>query len=304
MVKKSSMRDSPLMWGFDESAFPRTHQFLGSQNPISRERLPSRWRKDNLLLRVSCEWQNYVVKKVDKEEGEIDKVKLMRRTYPSLTPRLFLTEGGDCYTMSYVNGRSFFNLNKEERIEQIRRAGELLSRVYFEEGENCSKIDISGEVRKGFERYRRNRKEFFNDDELNLSKKDFKVFGSVPNQLSHNDLNAANLMYDEEIKVIDPSEEGYNDIARDVGRYCASCFFNNYDYFGNDGEHSLAVADGFLKNFDESVLQRAKYYIGESFLSFLGFDTVTTSKSVLKKLAINTLTGEGNIMDLLEEGFR
>lgn len=301
MVKKEDLTDISAL-GFNKSIYPRTHYFLDSQDLVSYEKLESRWRIKNLILKVSSEWQNYVVKRLDMEQGETNKVKMMRQTYPSITPELFLIEGSHCYIMGHIPGKSFFDLRKAERVKKIKRAGKLLAKVYSEVGEDCSKVNINREVMRGFERYRKNRKEFFNDDELNLTRKDFEIFRTVPNQLSHNDLNAANLLYNGEIRVIDPSEEGYNDVARDVGRYCASCFFNNYDYFGNDKEHSLAIAKGFLENFDEYVLERARYYIGESFLSFLNFNTKTTDKSVLKKLAMRLLTGKGEILNLLEEG--
>ena len=118
---------------------------------------------------------------------------------------------------------------------------------------------------------------------------------------SHNDLNAANLLYCNGIKLIDPSDEGFNDISRDIGRYCASCFFNNYDYFGGDKKHSLEIAEAFLCNFDEDILNRAKYFIGESFLSFLNFDTVSVPKTTLKRLALDVLLKKGKITKILEE---
>jgi len=287
---------------FERELFPRTYQFLESQNIRETKRLPSRWRANNLVLKATCEWQDYVVKKVENgaANGEINRVTLMRQTYPRITPKLFIIEGTDCYTMSYIFGKSFFELEKEERVPKIRKAGEILSQTYASVSD-YEKVDISKCVRESFERYRNKRKEYFKEGELTSQDIDFDIFRQVLNQPSHNDLNAANLLYNGDIKLIDPSEEGFNDIARDVGRYAASCFFNNYDYFGNDKTHSLKIADAFLGNFDPQTLERAKYYMGESFLSFLRFDTITTDKSVLKKLATNLLTQDGRIVSLLEE---
>ena len=77
-------------------------------------------------------------------------------------------------------------------------------------------------------------------------------------------------------------------------------FFNNYDRFGNDAKHSVEIADAFISHFREQDVERAKYYIGESFLSFLNYDTVSVPKDVLKKLTLNVLTKKGSIVELLE----
>jgi thiamine kinase-like enzyme len=297
-----SLSKNNLFEGFERECFPRTYQFLESQNLSQTQRIPSRWRADNLVFRAFCELEEYVVKKINDPDssGEIEKVKLIRMIYPQLTPRVYLIEGSDCYTMDNIRGKSFFEIKKEERVAQIKRAGIVLSEAYASVTD-AKKLDISQEVRKSFERYREKRKQYFKADELRPWQIDFDRFRQVPNKPSHNDLNAANLLYNGEIKLIDPSEEGFNDVARDVGRYAASCFFNNYDYFGNDRMHSLQIADAFLGSFDEETLDRARYYMGESFLSFLRFDTITTDKGVLKKLAVNLLTKRGRIINLLEE---
>ncbi|VVB78458.1 Uncharacterised protein [uncultured archaeon] len=288
-------------FGFEEGIFPRTYQFLESQNIKETERLPSIWRQNNLVLKATCEWEDYVVKKINSGEanGEINRVKLMRKTYPAITPKLFIIEGTDCYTMNYIRGKSFFNLNEDEKVEKIGLAGKVLNEAYF--SEESGQTDISIQVRNGFLRYREKRKQYFDEDELRLCEGYFNIFKTVPNKPSHNDLNAANLIYNGDIKLIDPSEEGYDDVARDIGRYCASCFFNNYDYFGNNKSHSIEIAGSFLKSFDEPTLKRAKYYVGESFLSFLGFNTKTTEKSVLKKLCINMLTIDDQILNIMEK---
>ena len=65
---------------------------------------------------------------------------------------------------------------------------------------------------------------------------------------------------------------------------------------------SLDIASAFLTNFsDEGLLERARYYVGESFLSFLNFQTYTVPKVVLKELATNTLTKKQPITQCLEE---
>ncbi|MBW2995530.1 hypothetical protein KY312_04195, partial [Candidatus Woesearchaeota archaeon] len=170
---------------------------------------------------------------------------------------------------------------------------------YFSE-KNCPKKDITENIKTSFNKYRKKAYRFFDKDELTSI--NFEIFRAVPNIPSHNDLNAANLLYcDKSVKIIDPKDQDYNDIAKDIGRYCASAFFNNYDRFGNNKKHSLDIAYAFLSNFNDELIERTKYYIGESFMSFLNFQTITVGKKVLKKLATNTLSKKQTIMKSLEE---
>ena len=281
-------------------SFPKIWKFLSNKKIKNLEKLDSLWRKENLLLRIKCWDGDYVFKKINGKEKqtEQERIKIMKKEYPSLMPEIYVCEG-DAYLIEYINGDSFFNLKESERISKINSAGRMLNNVYYLK--KYPKGDISEAVKKSFDRYREKRKEFFFNNELKLNEDNFKIFRNVSLQPSHNDLNAANLLYGEKIKLIDPSEEGFNDIARDIGRYCASCFFNNYDYFGNNKKFSLEIAESFLSHFNEELLGRAKYYIGESFLSFLAFDTVSDIKYKLKKLSINLLLKNGKIINLLEE---
>lgn len=283
--------------------YPKTLGFFEGQGIVTTERFDSLWRKDNLVLRVECSEEEYVFKRISEisELDELDRIKKMKGLYPNLFPDLFVFER-DSYVMSYIDGDSFFNIPDDKRVEGIARAGKILRRELKGKDYNS---DISYRVRISFERYRERREMYFLRDELRLKEGYFlDLFGMVNSAKSHNDLNAANLLYCENgfgIKLIDPSDEGFEDYARDIGRYCASVFFNNYDYFGNDKKKSLEIAEVFLSNFKEEDLERAKYFIGESFLSFLRFDTVSVPKSVLKKLCINLLTKKGKILHLLEE---
>jgi thiamine kinase-like enzyme len=207
----------------------------------------------------------------------------------------------DAYLMESIEGVNFFQISESERIKKIRLAGKTLALAYTNQNGN-DKMDISKEIEKSFKRYRETRKRFFLEEELRLPKSFFKIFEGVPKTMSHNDLNAANLLFpDSGIKLIDPSEEGYFDIARDIGRYSASCFFNHFDYFGQDKEKSIEIAREFLGFFDEKILSRARYYIAESFLSFLNFETKTVSKNVLKRLSVNMFLKDGEIVKTLEE---
>ena len=279
------------------SEHPEIRVFLEEKVARYAERLESTWRKENLVLRVVCEGGCFVYKRISGSDkvDEIERVKILRAEYPSLTPKLHICEG-NAYLMDYVEGKNFFGLEASERVERIARCGQIFRDSWVTNG--CVRKDISDKVKNLFLKYRKKSARFFSDDELWLT--DFSAFGEVPDKPSHNDMNAANVLYDEAIKLIDPSDEGYNDIARDVGRYCASTFFNNYDYFGNNRIHSLDIAHAFLGNFDSETLERARFYMGESFLAFLNFPTISTPKEVLKKLAINVLTRK-DVMAALEE---
>jgi len=283
------------------SDYPRISEFLNEKRILSISILDSVWRKENLLLKLSCLKGNYVFKQINNDEktGEMERVKILKSSYPQLVPDVHVFED-DAYLMDYVEGKGFFDLNKKEKIEKVGICGMLLRAAW--KGKEFPKKDISEKIRESFNKYRLKGYKFFSEDELRID--NFDVFKSVPDQISHNDINAANLLYDKRIKLIDPSNEGYNDIARDIGRYCASTFFNDYDRFGNDKKHSLNVAQAFLSNFNDfnpDTLERARYFIGESFLSFLNFQTITVPKSMLKSLAINVLTKKQPLMKSLEE---
>lgn len=267
----------------------------------SFERLDSLWRKENLLLRITTDDKNYVFKKINNKSGtdEIDKINKNKKEYPELYPEIYCYNENS-YLMEWIDGFSFFNLEEIERVEKVALAGKILSKNYMQKIKE--KKDISRTIEASFKRYREKRKKYFKHYELNLESNYFKIFSNVECIPSHNDLNAANLLYTKDnIRLIDPSEEGYVDIARDIGRYAASCFFNNYDYFGNDKEESIKIAREFILNFDESLMERTKYYIAESLLSFLNFDCVSVDKDYLKKLCIGMFESKKGIVETLEE---
>lgn len=279
-------------------SYPQIYQFLASRGMRALSHLESKWRKENLILRVECKQGTYVLKVISSQDklDEIERVRLMRQYYPGLTPQVHVYER-NAYLMDYVEGKSFFDLPAEERESRIHLAGKLLAQSW--NGQHFPPQDLRELVKKGFEKYRKKSARFFSPEELVTL--NFSDFSSVPSQPSHNDLNAANLIYDSGIKLIDPSDEGYNDVARDIGRYLASCVFNNYDYFGQNKKQSLDLTYAFTSSFSPSVLARARFYTGESFLSFMNFPTRSTSPEVLKRLAINTLTKYQPITKSLEE---
>jgi len=256
------------------------------------------WRKDNLLLKVFCEGGNYVFKKIGgKDLDEIERIKILKITYPALITDLMLFEDNS-YVMDFICGRNFFDLDEKEKPEKINLCGRLLNESWKDK--TAENVDLRENIKKSFDKYRKKGARFF--DETELKEIDLSLFEHVPNLISHNDLNAANVLYNGEIRLIDPSEEGYNDISRDIGRYGASTFFNNYDYFGQNKKRSLEIAEAFLSNFDLGLMGRARYFIGESFMSFLNFDTKSTDKKVLKNLVLNTFNCKKSLINALEDG--
>ncbi|HIG94930.1 MAG TPA: hypothetical protein HA283_04710 [Nanoarchaeota archaeon] len=282
-------------------SYPKIYDLLSGKNVNRVEKLNSRWRASNLLLRIDCDDLSYVFKQVNvnNPKSEMEKIALLKKESPLLFPELFIFEN-NAYLMEYVVGQSFFDLDSKERVSKVSFAGKVLSQTH--RLNDFPLVDIREDIGESFKKYRTKAEKFFLKKELQSF--NFEMFCAVPSQLSHNDLNAANLIYGNNIKLIDPKEETFNDVAKDVGRYCASCFFNNYDYFGNEKKKSLELAEAFLSNFDNNLLNRARYFMGESFLSFLNFDTHSDSKGVLKKLAMNLLLskGKGDLVNLLEEG--
>jgi thiamine kinase-like enzyme len=278
--------------------YPQICSFLEHEGVEAISALESKWRKENTILKVRTKRQSYVLKVISNQDkiDEVERVKLLRTHYPLLVPETFMYEG-NAYLMAFVEGSNFFDLKPEERVSRINLAGQILASSW--NGQHFPKRDISQKIRASFEKYRKKAARFFSEYELQIT--DFPDFLAVPSQPSHNDLNAANLIYDSGIKLIDPSDEGYEDVARDVGRYLASCFFNNYDYFGQNKRHSLDIAQAFLCNFSPTILRRTKFYAGESFLSFINFPTISTSPEALKKLALVMLNQEQPILHCLEE---
>lgn len=277
--------------------YPSTYSLLVEKGMKSVISLESTWRKENLLIHVVCENEQYVLKilGVD-EDNELGRLRLLSGTYSDLYPNV-INEERNAYLMMYIVGKHFFDLPVGERVEKVNQLGEVLASKW-RLGDYPS-LDIREGVQRLFDRYRRSRAEFFDDGEL--TNVDFSLFEKVPDRPSHNDLNCANAIFGEGVKLIDPSEEGYNDVARDVGRFLASVFFNNYDRFGNDRVKSLDIAEAFLAHFNDDLVARARFFAGESFLSFLRFDTVSTPKSVLKQLATRTLSPGGSLLQCLEE---
>jgi len=278
---------------------PNISSFLANKKIGEVTRLDSIWRKENLILRLSGENETYVLKVISEngEKEELDRIKLMKEYYPKLFTDVFVYENNS-YLMSYVPGKNFFELEEKDRLEKVALCGKRLREEWSIYGVKRETKDIREEIKGSFIKYRSKRAKFFSEDEL-LST-DFEKFSRVPFLPSHNDLNCANVLYNGCVTLIDPSSEGYEDTARDVGRYFASVFFNNYDRYGNNKIASLDIAEAFLSPFDDETLHRARYYIGESFLSFLNFPTITAPKEILKKLTMNVLASDRPLTDCLE----
>ena len=277
---------------------PKISSFL-QDKIVKIKRLDSIWRKENLILKLDSKDDSYVLKVISGsgELDEIDRVKLLKKQYPNLFTDIFIYENNS-YLMAYVPGKNFFELDAKDRLDKVSLCGRRLVQEWSAHTDKFKSKDIAEEINSSFTRYRTKRAKFFSPDEL-LSV-DLSAFSKVPSLPSHNDLNCANVLYNGCVTLIDPSGEGYEDTARDVGRYFASVFFNNYDRYGNDKISSMAIAEAFLSNFNDETLARARYYIGESFLSFLNFPTVSAPKEVLKKLTLNVLTNNKPLKSCLE----
>lgn len=278
---------------------PICSSFFAGHEIIEIKKLPSLWRDKNIIIKIRTDRGTFVYKEIRdaSDNNEVQKILEMQREYPSTTVQVFAFDQ-DSYIMEFLNGLDFFSLPKSERVQRLGDFSHSFT-------ENCSRdkptADISFRIASSFMRYWNTRAQYLEGVEAPVI--DFTPFERVSTSPSHNDLNAANVIYlpDGSYKTIDPSDEGYNDRARDIGRYCASVFFNNYDRFGNDASASLEIAGAVLDGTNGYATERVRYYMGESFLSFLRFNTVSVPKTTLKNLAITTLTSDQPIIKCLEE---
>ena len=97
--------------------YPEIKKYFETKKILEVTTLNSKWRKENLLLKIDTNPKSYVFKKInskDKEE-EINRVKLMSKEYPDLFPQIYFLEK-DAYLMDYIEGKTFFDLNKNEKI--------------------------------------------------------------------------------------------------------------------------------------------------------------------------------------------
>ncbi|MCX6750448.1 MAG: hypothetical protein NTZ83_03250, partial [Candidatus Pacearchaeota archaeon] len=145
--------------------YPRISEFVDEKEIQSVTRLKSVWRKENLLLKLSCLKGNYVFKQINNDEktGEMERVKVLKSTYPQLVPNVHVFED-DAYIMDYINGKGFFDLNKKEKIEKVGICGMLLKDAW--KGEEFPKKDISEKIRGSFNKYRLKGERFFSEDEI------------------------------------------------------------------------------------------------------------------------------------------
>ena len=123
------------------SNYPEIYDFLHEQIITGIEKLDSLWRKENLLLRISFVEGNYVFKKIcdSDKESEIERFQLLSNVYPGLIPKSYFYFN-DGYLMEWIDGRSFFNLWEDERIEKIRFAGITLRNIFYRSEEHTSEL--------------------------------------------------------------------------------------------------------------------------------------------------------------------
>ena len=227
----------------DESGYQKMIQnyrqvasFFQDKNILRINPIDSIWKSKNTILKLDCDdGRLYLFKRIseDSEISEIAKAAKLAQEYPVLFPQIFIVDR-NAYLMEFIEGRTFFTLAREEMVPFSSQCGKILQETWSGdingikglERKEPERKDLRGIIRDSFGQRRKKAARFFSQDEL--ADYDFSPFASVPERQSHNDLNAANLFYVSGaaagIRMIDPQELGFNDIARDIGRYCASTF--------------------------------------------------------------------------------
>ncbi|HLD55395.1 MAG TPA: hypothetical protein VJB35_04005, partial [Candidatus Nanoarchaeia archaeon] len=129
MVIKKELIDSN--YNFVLLSYPKIYDFLSGKNVNRVEKLNSRWRASNLLLRIDCDDLSYVFKQVNvnNPKSEMEKIALLKKESPLLFPELFIFEN-NAYLMEYVVGQSFFDLDSKERVSKVSFAGKVLSQTH------------------------------------------------------------------------------------------------------------------------------------------------------------------------------
>jgi hypothetical protein len=274
----------------------RIIEYLDDYDVASIAKLPSLWRSSNIVLRIGTAGGDFVFKYVSDIEAarEVEHIAELRRAYVGFLPKVFCREG-QAYLMEYIPCKDFFTLCRETPGHDIRgrlaNAGEALGRVlgsYRLEREPASGLSQLDRT-LGHYHAKCMKSLQLPPAEQGAIGRDLApwpaALGRYPGQVSHNDLNAANvLLCDAGIRAIDPEHDGHavNDPARDIGRYAASIFCNTYDYFGKDGTlalgHLAAFLDGVASAFappEAGLWARVGFYIGQSGLSFANFNAQT-----------------------------
>ncbi len=275
----------------------RITEFLDNFEMTGIAKLPSLWRSSNIVLRISTSGGDFAFKYINDIEAarEVDHVASLRKSYIGFLPKVYCREG-QAYLMEFVPGVDFFTAAKTADRNDI---GDLLRRGGHSIGDVLNKYRLERAPASGIAQIGKTL-----DHYSAKSEKSGTASPAIANalragiqqwreplekydgQTSHNDLNAANVIFcpDGAARAIDPEFDstGINDPARDIGRYAASIYFNTYDYFGNNP----ALAERHLRSFlagvnaafaraDRQTWARTAFYIGQSAIAFANFNAKT-----------------------------
>ena len=277
--------------------YPRIYNFLEDKEIKSLTRLDSIWRSGNTILLIDLKERGagkgkYVFKALENPEHvtEINQINLMKEYYPSFLPNIHCVDG-PALLMDYVGGNNLFGLfrmkSEREILDILASGAKSLCETYKSyQGERgvgnaLSQIDytLSHYAKKAVGKKNLSQADY-TDLERYLANWQEALYG-YSSQIVHNDLNMGNVIFSSNgLRAIDPEFDPLStiDVAKDVGRYCASVFFNSFDYYKQDWRVSRsclnAFYESFLSNFsDETLPERILFYFAQSALSFSNFPT-------------------------------
>lgn len=279
--------------------------YLENFEILNIEVLPSVWRSDNTVLKIETDAGPFVFKHIFdiSEILELEQHRKLKASYKGFTPRLFVVDG-QAFLMEYVEGEDFFSLIRKmpaERVaEKMKIAGSYLAKVYssVKEKRKSSGLEAVGYTASHYLAKCLKKGSISPSDAKSLE--EFlqlwaPVMSSYEGQTAHCDLNCANLIIsDSKARAIDPEFDYCNsqDIARDLGRYSASIFLNNFDYNGQNLEESAMILGSFLSSFaekypqDPELAKRAMFYHAQSALSFSNFNTKSVDPKMYSEYSV------------------
>ena len=292
------------------------------------EQLKSVWRSKNTILKIETDSGFFVFKHIFdiSEILELEQHKRLKKSYRNFTPKLFVADG-QAFLMEHVKGDDFFSLIKKytaaEVAEKMQIAGKTLAGIYSNARE---KIESSGikaiDYTLGHYASKCLKNGRLSEAEMSELAKNLEKWkqqmSSYAGQTAHCDLNCANLIIsDSTARVIDPEYDYCDsfDIARDLGRYSASVFLNNFDYNGQNLEESALLLYSFLSSFgknhdaDSALVARTAFYHAQSALSFSNFNTKTVKPKMFADYALSLFSQKApesfeELVSTLAESFR
>ncbi len=259
--------------------------------------LDSVWRSGNTILLLDVRNGKgdlkYVFKALENPDHitEIKQIKLLSDLYHNFMPNIHCIDN-EAILMDYIDGNNMFSIFKKGNSSQISKDLGLIGSSL---SDNYQLHDINNKYSNGLRQidftlnhYGKKclKNNIINSNDLiNLEKKLKNwepILKQYPSQIVHNDLNIANvILRGNNVTAIDPEfDDSYtNDVAKDIGRFSASLFFNSYDYYLKSWSNSMGFLDSFYSSFsknynkDDNFDKRVAFYIAQSSLSFSNFKT-------------------------------